>query len=113
MTLRSVTIAPWSSPAILGGLVALAWAAVGCISPKDDYADFATRPLAEREASVADVQVSPCQQILSQAVSGSYYTSCLPKELPAPFALATKLNLTASEDGTTGNLKMSFTTLKV
>ena len=113
MTLRSVTIAPWSSPALFGGLVALAWVAVGCISPKDDYADFAARPLAEREASVADVQVSPCQEILSQVVSGSYYTSCLPKELSASFVFVTTQKVTVFEDGTTGTLEMSFTALKV
>jgi hypothetical protein len=94
-------------------LVVLAWSATGCISPKDDYKDFASRPLTEREASVADVQLTECQVLLGQPISGLYYTSCLPNELQIPFALASTLNVTPSEEGTTATLDMSFTPLKV
>ncbi len=94
------------------GLVALACSASGCINPKDDYNDFASRPLTQREASVADVQLTPCQELLGQNLSGSYYASCLPATLPAPFALATTQTVTAHEDGMTGTLEMSFAPLK-
>jgi hypothetical protein len=93
-------------------LVALAWGASGCISPRDDYDDFAKRPLAVREAGVVDVELTPCQTLLGQDLSGSFYTSCLPKDLPIPFALATTQKVTANEDGTTGTLELSFTPLK-
>ena len=113
MTLRSLGITPRSRSVLAGGLVVLAWSAPGCIDPKSDYEDFATRPLAEREASVADVQLTMCQELLGQNLSGLYYTSCLPKANPAPFALATTLTVTPAEDDMTASLEMSFTPLKL
>jgi hypothetical protein len=92
-------------------LVALVWGASGCINPRDDYNDFATRPLIEREASVADVPLTMCQELLGQNLSGLYLTSCLPMEERAPFALASTLTVTPSEDDTTATLEMSIAPL--
>jgi hypothetical protein len=111
MTLRSRRIASWTLRVHATGLVALACAASGCINPKDDYNDFASRPLTEREASVSDVQQTPCQELLGQNLSGSFYVTCLPSTLAAPFALATTQKVSANEDGTTGTLELSFTPL--
>jgi hypothetical protein len=93
-------------------LVALGWTAPACISPKDDYQDFASRPLTQREAGIVDVQVTPCQELLGKDLNGLYYTSCLPKDVPLPFALATEQKVVPSEDGTTASLELSFTPLK-
>jgi len=112
MTLRSLTFARWSPPALTWGLVALACGAAGCISPKDDYKDFGSRPLTQREASVADVEQTLCETLLGQDLSGSFYTSCLPKELPIPFALASNKKVTPAADGLTATFDLSFTPLK-
>jgi hypothetical protein len=99
--------------ALASGLVALAWSASGCISPKDDYKDFSSRPITEREASVVDVEMTQCQKLLGENLSGLFYTSCLPKANGAPFALATTQTITPSEDATSATLEMSFTPLKL
>jgi hypothetical protein len=76
----------------------------GCIDPKSDYEDFLTRPLAQMEAGVVDVQLTPCQELLSQDLSGQYYTTCMPKALPKPFALAVNQHFTM----TPGGAKLDF-----
>jgi hypothetical protein len=111
MTSRSVTFACWSKAAFAGTLVLLAWSG-GCINPQDAYDDFASRPLSEREAGVVDVALTPCQELLAKNLSGLYYTSCLPKDLPVPFALATQDTITPAPDGKTATLARSFTPLK-
>src|SRR5579859_3931089 len=83
----------------------------GCISPKDDYQDFAKRPLTQREASVVDVEITPCEQVLKEDLSGLYYTTCLPRDVPSPFALATNVKIVPAADGKTATLDLSFTPL--
>jgi hypothetical protein len=87
-------------------------ASAGCIDPKDDYADFARRPLTEHDAGVADVELTDCDKLLTQDLSGSYYTSCRPRDVPSPFALATNVKVTPDADGGTATLDMSFTPLR-
>ena len=57
-------------------------ASAGCINPKDDYADFARRPLTEHDAGFADVELTPCEQLLKEDLTGSYHTSCRPRDVP-------------------------------
>jgi len=92
-------------------LVILATLAVGCIDPKTDYEDFIQRPVAMPEASVPDVALTPCQELLAQDLSGLYYTSCLPKALPVPFALAVTQTFKSNADGT-ASLDFSFFPMK-
>jgi hypothetical protein len=91
-------------------LVALAGAVTGCIDPKKDYDDFLTRPLAQVEAGVVDVQLTPCQELLAQDLTGLYYTTCMPKALPAPFALAVNQQFSTTADG--AKLDFSFKPIK-
>jgi hypothetical protein len=96
---------------VLAGAFFLATSA-GCINPKDDYADFAQRPLTQHEAGTADVELTDCELLLKQDLSGLYYTSCRPRDLPIPFALRSDVKITPDADGTTATLDMSFTPLK-
>jgi hypothetical protein len=85
----------------------------GCIRPKDDYEEFGQRRLTEREASVVDVQLTPCEELLKENLSGDFLVSCRPNALQAPFGLAVHQKITPSSDGKTATLGLSFTPLKV
>jgi hypothetical protein len=129
MTLRSLPIArrsrgagapfrgttgafPWGRW-IATGVLVLACGA-GCIRPKDDYEEFAKRPLTEREASVVDVQLTPCEELLKENLSGDFLVSCRPNALrDSPFGLAVRQKVTPSPDGKTATLGLAFTPLKI
>ena len=111
MTPGSLPVACRPIPAFVGALLAIACGS-GCVRPRDDYEEFAKRPLTEREASVVDVHLTDCEQLLKMNLDGLYYTSCHPKD-SAPFALATNQKVTPSADGKTGTLNLSFKPLKV
>src|SRR5262249_9188904 len=104
MTLRSGTIARRLLARLVGALAVDAVSGPGCINPRDDYAAFTARPVAVRDAGVADVALTPCQELLNQDLSGLYYTSCRPALLPIPFALATQETITPSADATSATL---------
>jgi hypothetical protein len=113
MTPRSGTIARRSLARLAWALVpVIAASGTGCINPRDDYTAFSARPIAQREAGLVDVALTPCQELLNQALSGLYYTSCRPALLPIPFALATHETITPSQDGAGAGLAMTFTPLK-
>ncbi len=109
MARRSLPLRHRNAPALLTAAVAV-FSAGGCIDPKASYEDFITRPLAQVEAGVVDVQLTPCQELLSQDLSGLYYTSCLPKALPVPFALAVTKQFTMAAEGP--KLDFSFFPIK-
>jgi hypothetical protein len=111
MTRRSLPVICGQSPALALGVLLGALGAAGCIDPKADYQDFATRPLAEREASVVDVQRTPCEQLIEQDPSGRYFLSCRPMALPTPFGLSIDQTVTTTADGGSA-LLLSFTPLK-
>jgi hypothetical protein len=71
----------------------------GCIDPKADYDDFVARPVLVPEAGMPDVVLTPCEELLQQDVSGSYFLSCLPQNPPLPFSLAAQLQVTAADGG--------------
>jgi hypothetical protein len=106
MTRGSLPVAYRTIRAFAGALLALACGS-GCVRPKDDYEDFSKRPLTEREASVVDVQLTPCEELLTKNLDGLYYTGCRPKD-SAPFALATTQKVTPSADGKTGKFNLAF-----
>ena len=110
MTTRPLPIA-YGSLGVLVGSFFLS-ASAGCISPKDDYADFARRPLTEHDSGFADVEITPCETLLKEDLTGPYYTSCRPRDVPSPFSLATNIKVTPDADGRTATLDMSFTPLK-
>jgi hypothetical protein len=111
MTRRSPPIACGPSQAIVFGVFLGALDLAGCVDPKGDYQDFSARPLAEREASIVDVQRTPCQQLIEQDPSGQYFMSCRPMALPTPFGLAITQTLTGSGDAEAAKLVFSFTPL--
>jgi hypothetical protein len=104
MTRRSLLI-KW-------GVVMLAVWGPACIDPEADYAAFAERPLAEREASVVDVPLTPCQELLKGFQPGKFLATCRPIATGLPFALLAEQSVTTSADGTTGTFKMSLQGLK-
>jgi hypothetical protein len=106
MTPGSLPVARLPIPAFVGAWLAIACVS-GCVSPRDDYEEFSKRPLTEREASVVDVQLTPCEELLTKNLSGLYYTGCRPKD-SAPFALAVNQKVTPSADGKTGTFGLSF-----
>jgi len=83
-----------------------------CIDPKADYEDFAQRPLAEREASVVDVPLTPCQELLKDFPAGKFLATCRPAVTGLPFALLAEQTVTTSPDGVTGTFNMSLQGLK-
>jgi hypothetical protein len=91
----------------------LASAALGCVDAKDDYEEFLRRPYAAREAGVADVAQSPCQEVLAANVSGKYVGSCFVQASMSSFSLAVEQTVRPSADGMTGEIDVSFTPLKV
>lgn len=93
----------WRSAAALGLVATVA----GCIEPEADYNDFVARPVLMPEAGMPDVVLTPCQELLQQNPSGSYFLSCIVKILPTqPFSLAAQVKATASDGG--GSLAISF-----
>ena len=68
--------------------------------------------MVEREAGMADVAQSPCQEVLAQNLNGKYLGSCLVKAVGVPFSLAVEQTVVPSADGMTGELAASFTALR-
>ena len=95
------------------GLVLISLGAMGCVDARGDYEDYLRRPYIPREAGMADVAQSPCQEILAQNLDGKYFGSCLPKVVGSPFSLSVEQKVRASADGTTGELDVSFTALSL
>jgi hypothetical protein len=95
-------------PALLGQVAA------GCIDPKADYQDFQSRPVLAPEAGVMDapidVALTPCEELLQQNPTGSYYVSCVPQATMQPFGLAVDLSATVMPGGG-GTLGFSFSPL--
>ncbi len=83
-----------------------------CIDPEGDYHAFAERPLAEREASVVDVALTPCQELLENFRPGKFLATCRPVATGLPFALLAEQSVTTSADGTTSTFNMSLQGLK-
>src|SRR5436309_8293465 len=111
MTRRSLPVVRVASPKVVFATLLSAFIAAGCIDPKADYQDFASRPLSEREAGLVDVQHTPCQELIEQDPSGRYYLSCRPMALPTPFGLAITQTLTAPSGGGVADFVLSFTPL--
>src|SRR6188508_3424349 len=93
------------------GLGLIPFAAWGCVDARGDYEEYLRRPYIPREAGMADVAQSPCQEVLSQNLDGKYFGSCLPKVVGSPFSLAVEQKVRPSADGTTGEIDVSFTAL--
>jgi hypothetical protein len=95
------------------GLGLLSSVVSGCVDPKSDYEEFVQRPVVLPEAGTVDVVQSPCQEVLAQELDGNYYGSCLIKAVGLPFALSVVRAVRPSPDGTTAEVDVSFTALKV
>src|SRR5689334_24995659 len=95
------------------GLAFLPLMAFGCVDAKGDYEEYLRRPYIPREAGMADVAQSPCQEVLSGNANGKYFGSCLPKVVGSPFSLSIEQKVRPSADGMTGELDVSFTALKL
>jgi hypothetical protein len=91
------------------GLIPLA--GFGCVDAKGDYEEFLSRPYVPRDAGMADVAQSPCQEVLAENVDGKYFGACLPKVVGTPFFLSVDQKVRPSADGMTGDLDISFTAL--
>jgi hypothetical protein len=91
----------------LGGVTMVA----ACVDPRADYDEFVGRPVIQRDAGTVDVEVSPCQELLAQNLSGQYFAKCLVTAVQQPFALAVEQTVRPSADGMTAELDMSFTAL--
>jgi len=85
----------------------------GCVKPEDDYQAFIARPVLVRDGGVADVTLTKCDQLLEENLDGVYYTSCRPRDLPVPFALAVNQTVKRAADGGATTLSLSFTPLKI
>jgi len=85
----------------------------GCVQPEDDYRAFIARPVTVRDAGVADVTLTRCEDLLRQNLNGVYYTTCRPRDVPVPFALAVNQKVTPAADGKTGTIDLSFTPLQI
>ena len=93
------------------GLGLIPWAALGCVDAKGDYEEYLSRPYVPREAGMADVAQSPCQEVLAQNLDGKYFGTCLPKVVGSPFSLSIDQKVRPSADGTTGELDITFSAL--
>ena len=85
--------------------------AVGCVDARGDYEEYLRRPYVPREAGVADVAESPCQDVLAANISGKFFGSCLVKSVGIPFSLAVEQSVRGAPDGMTGEIDVSFTAL--
>src|SRR6185369_2754054 len=112
MSRRSLPMASGPLPKVRWGVLVGALGAGGCIDPKADYQDFAARPLAERDATAADVQQTSCEKLIEEDPSGTFFLSCRPMALPTPFGLSITHTVTRSEDGGAAQLVFSFTPLR-
>jgi hypothetical protein len=84
----------------------------GCVDPEADYREFIARPVLVPEAGAPDVVLTPCQELLQQDLSGSYFLGCTPKMLPTqPFSLAAELTVAQGDGGPT--ISVSFRPLLV
>jgi hypothetical protein len=97
--------------ALFLGLISLA--AFGCVDARGDYEEFLRRPYIPRDAGAADIEQSPCQDVLARNIDGKYFGACLPKVVGSPFFLAVEQQVRASPDGMTGEIDVSFTALNV
>jgi hypothetical protein len=93
------------------GLSLVSLAAFGCIDAKADYEEFLRRPYAPPDAGSADVEISPCQEVLAKNLDGKYFGSCRPLATGSPFSLVVEQTVRASPDGITGEIDVSFTAL--
>src|ERR1043166_2213300 len=111
MTPRLLPIARVAAWAIGLGAFALAVDAAGCIDPQADYDDFVARPVTQREASVVDVPLTPCEELLNQNPSGKYIMWCLPVQVPIPFAVAVDQTIVGG-DGATPTIQFTIASLR-
>jgi hypothetical protein len=111
MTPRLLPIARLLGRAIGPGVLLAQLGAAGCIDPQSDYDAFVGRPVTQREASVVDVMLTQCEDLLQQEPSGKYVMWCRPSQIPVPFAVVVDEKISAT-DGAAPKLEMTVTSLR-
>jgi len=112
MTPRLLPVARALGWAIGPGALLAQLGAAGCIDPQSDYDDFVGRPVTQREASVVDVMLTQCEDLLQQDPSGKYVMWCRPSQIPVPFAVVVDEKISSAFDGATPKLEMTVASLR-